>query len=94
MLKNIIKVVLSIAIFLFFTFAAFSQQRFKAGIVAGINAAQVDGDLAAGYNKIGLLGGLRVTTVLSNKFDVSLDFLYSQQGLCVGDFFLCFVENF
>ena len=35
------------------------RQRFKAGVIAGITAAQIDGDASAGYNKVGLQGGLR-----------------------------------
>ncbi len=56
------------------------QQRFKAGIVAGLNACQIDGDQLAGYDKIGLRTGVRSTILLNSKLDLSFDILYSQRG--------------
>jgi len=61
-------------------FGLTAQQRFKAGLVAGVNASQINGDNTGGYNKLGLLGGLRVITVLSEKSDVSIELAYSQRG--------------
>jgi hypothetical protein len=55
-------------------------QRFKAAAVFGVNLSQIDGDLLVGYNQPGINGGLEVTTVLTEKFDVSLEFLFSQKG--------------
>jgi len=55
-------------------------QRFKAGILAGFNTAQIDGDLSAGFNKFGIIGGLRGVTILSEKMELSLELLYSQRG--------------
>lgn len=57
-----------------------SDRRFKAGVVLGVNLSQIDGDALAGYNQPGLNGGLEVTTVLTDRFDVSLEFLFSQKG--------------
>ncbi len=53
---------------------------FKLGIVAGLNAAQVDGDALAGYNKLALLGGLRVVYRTSDKWMPSVGIFYSQKG--------------
>ena len=55
-------------------------QRFKAGLIVGMNAAQIDGDATAGYNKIGIRGGLRSTILLQDKMDIGIDILYSQRG--------------
>lgn len=55
-------------------------QRFRAGLVAGINLAQLDGDDLAGYNKFGFNVGGRVTTSLQDKWDISLELLFSQKG--------------
>lgn len=55
-------------------------QRFRAGIVAGLTAAQIDGDLSAGYNKLGLQAGLRGITRLSEHTDASVEILYAQRG--------------
>lgn len=71
---------------IFFTFlliataTVHAQQRFKAGLVFGINASQIKGDDSAGYNRLGLQGGLRAVTVLQDKLDLIIEMLYSQRG--------------
>ncbi|MFM7153100.1 MAG: hypothetical protein ACKOZV_03105, partial [Bacteroidota bacterium] len=60
--------------------AASAQQRFRAGAVAGLVASQIDGDLSAGYNKVGLQTGIRVTGLLTQKTEASMEFLFSQRG--------------
>ena len=54
--------------------------RFRAAVVGGLNAAQIDGDDLAGYNKPGLRGGLRAITYLTPKSDLVFDILYSERG--------------
>lgn len=56
------------------------QQRFKAGLLAGVTASQIDGDESAGYHKLGLQGGLRGVVILKPKQDASIEILYSQRG--------------
>ena len=63
-----------------FTQAANAQQRFRAGAVVGLTASQIDGDLSAGFNKLGLQAGLRVIGRLTKRTDASLEFLFSQRG--------------
>ena len=67
-------------LFLLCTPQSLSAQRFNAGFVLGLNASQIDGDNAAGYNKLGLSAGVRATTYLTDKADLSFDILYSQRG--------------
>ncbi|MBK7874113.1 MAG: PorT family protein [Saprospiraceae bacterium] len=55
-------------------------QRFVGGAVAGFNLSQIDGDLLAGFNKIGVNAGGKVAAVLSDRWQLSLELLYSQQG--------------
>ncbi|HEB61833.1 MAG TPA: PorT family protein [Bacteroidetes bacterium] len=55
-------------------------QRFKAGFVFGLNAAQLDGDDLAGFNKLGLQGGLRAEAKLKEKTRLSFEILFSQRG--------------
>lgn len=55
-------------------------QRFEGKLIAGGNLAQIDGDRLLGYNKAGLTGGVGVTTVLSERWKFSLEFLYNQIG--------------
>lgn len=56
------------------------ERRFKAAAVAGITASQIDGDLSAGYNKLGFQAGIRAVAVLGEKSDASIEFLFSQRG--------------
>lgn len=58
----------------------FAQPRFRAGAIVGLTASQIDGDLSAGYNKLGLQGGLRVIGRLTERTEASLEFLFSQRG--------------
>ena len=56
------------------------KQRFKAGLIAGVTASQIDGDASAGYHKVGLQGGLRGIIVLEEKQDFSIELLFTQRG--------------
>lgn len=55
-------------------------QRFKAGIIAGLTASQIDGDESAGYHKVGLQAGLKGVAILKPKQQASVEILYSQRG--------------
>jgi len=55
-------------------------QTFKAGVVLGFTASQINGDNDAGFNKPGLEGGLKSLVNISTKSDLSLELLYSQRG--------------
>ncbi|HHB78501.1 MAG TPA: PorT family protein [Saprospiraceae bacterium] len=56
------------------------DQRFMGGVIVGLNASQIDGDNAAGYNKAGLMVGLRGGAYLTEKASLTVDMLYSQRG--------------
>lgn len=64
----------------FFPILLLAQPRFRAGAVVGLTASQIDGDLSAGYNKIGLQGGLRVIARLKGRMETSMEILFSQRG--------------
>lgn len=57
-----------------------NAQRFKGGVLAGINASQVDGDSWAGYYKTGLLLGAFVNTEFRNNFGGQLEIKFSGKG--------------
>ncbi len=57
-----------------------AQNRFRGGIVAGFNAAQLDGDASAGYHKVGLSVGLRALIELKKRLDITTELLFSQRG--------------
>lgn len=75
---------LSLFIAGFFLFAviatAQNQRRFGAALEAGFTASQLDGDLSAGYNKLGLMAGLRGNINLREKTHASIGFLFAQRG--------------
>lgn len=56
------------------------SQAFDGGILLGLNASQIDGDLLAGYNKLGLTGGVYVAFPISEKLKLGMELLYSQRG--------------
>lgn len=68
------------ALFLTYSSVLMAQPRFKAGGIAGLTASQIDGDLSAGYNKLGLQAGLRVIARLKEHTESSIEFLFSQRG--------------
>jgi len=45
-----------------------------------MNACQIHGDAASGYNKPGITGGVVINARLSKKASIDLGFLYSQKG--------------
>jgi len=49
-------------------------------LIFGMNAAQINGDNYAGFNKAGIEGGLRATVRFSEKTDLGLELLFSQRG--------------
>lgn len=48
--------------------------------VVGVNASQIQGDLLAGFDKVGICGGLRGTVELKEPFGLSVELLYSERG--------------
>jgi len=55
-------------------------QGFNAAVLSGFNASQIDGDDLAGFNKLGLHGGLKLTYFIKPKIDLSTELLLSQRG--------------
>ena len=55
-------------------------QRFSAGILAGLNASQIDGDNLAGFDKLGLTGGIKTVMDFDSPWKINMEFLYSERG--------------
>ena len=62
------------------TFGVANAQTFKGGIIGGFNLSQIDGDELAGFNKIGINGGLYTSAVISERWQLSMELLFAQQG--------------
>lgn len=60
--------------------AAHAQARFSARAIAGLTASQIDGDISAGYHKVGVQAGLGVAARLKGKQSASVEFLFTQRG--------------
>ncbi|HMT00106.1 MAG TPA: porin family protein [Saprospiraceae bacterium] len=56
------------------------SQNFYGSMVLGVNASQIDGDNAAGFNKPGLTGGFKIDYPISASLDISAELLYSSRG--------------
>jgi hypothetical protein len=56
------------------------SQRFKGGILLGLNASQIDGDSWYGYNKAGLVAGAFVFTDFGEKWSAQMEIRYSGKG--------------
>ncbi|NJN35509.1 MAG: PorT family protein [Saprospiraceae bacterium] len=79
-MKNNLQLILLFLINCFIINDLDAQSRFRGGFVAGLNMAQLDGDNAAGYHKIGLSTGIRATIELGGRWEISTDILFSQRG--------------
>jgi len=55
-------------------------QIFHGGVLLGITASQVDGDSYAGYDKLGLQGGVFIKTSLAKSLDARLEIRYASRG--------------
>ena len=55
-------------------------QRFEAGATAGVNLSQLDGDKLAGFHLPGVSAGIQVDAILSERWRLGLEMLFSQQG--------------
>lgn len=53
---------------------------FKGSIVFGFNAAQLDGDLLAGYNHLGLNAGLKMAVPIKDRIDLNMEMIFCQKG--------------
>ncbi|MCB0639855.1 MAG: PorT family protein, partial [Lewinella sp.] len=71
---------LSLGLFFLTTGGLLRAQTFSAMVVGGFNLAQIDGDDLLGFRKLGVNAGLRANTHLSERWTISLEMLFSQQG--------------
>ncbi len=78
--KHTICLVISVIGLLFSVSGSLKAQRFSAGIVGGVNASQIDGDQLAGFDKLGLTGGLKAIVNFESAIDLHVEFLYSHRG--------------
>ncbi len=56
------------------------SERFSAGVLIGFNNAQMDGDFQAGFDKVGLMTGIRGIARITSQLDFNIEMLYSKKG--------------
>lgn len=71
---------LLVAICFLFILNVVVAQRFDAGLIAGFNASQVEGDEFKGYHKAGVLAGIFVQTDIAPAIVAGMEIKYSQKG--------------
>jgi hypothetical protein len=74
------KIIFISLLILLFASVIQAQQRFKAGLKAGISTSQVAGDTYSGFNKAGIDGGAFVTGKINEKWTAQLEIIYIQKG--------------
>jgi hypothetical protein len=57
-----------------------AQQVFRAGVMAGLNISQIEGDGFAGYNKAGPVFGIFVNTFFLDELAGQVEINYSSKG--------------
>jgi opacity protein-like surface antigen len=57
-----------------------SQQEFNAGLTAGLNISQIEGDGFAGYNKAGAALGIFANTFFMDELALQVEINYSSKG--------------
>ncbi|MEL6925525.1 MAG: outer membrane beta-barrel protein [Bacteroidota bacterium] len=57
-----------------------SAQTFSAGIIAGLNLSQIDGDSQTGYDKPGLVIGAKAIVKLNSRLSAVIELLLNQKG--------------
>ena len=67
-------------LFLVLTSSFALAQRFDGGILAGLNASQVEGDIYRGYHKPGIAAGFYVETDIAPAVFMAMEIKYSQKG--------------
>lgn len=74
-----IRKIILLSVFIFVSGIGFSQ-RFNAGILAGANGSQLDGDNNDGYHKFGYQAGAFVNLSVSPSSSFQLEMEYIQKG--------------
>jgi hypothetical protein len=57
-----------------------NSQRFSAGLFLALNNTQIDGDYFTGFDKKGIVGGIRGIVRLTPRINFNIEMLYSQKG--------------
>ncbi len=79
-MKQFYKISIKITIIFLFFASTISAQTFKSGAMLGFSGSQIDGDMQAGYNKLGAFAGVFVKTNFSKITGVKIELNYTGKG--------------
>lgn len=79
-MSKILKAACIVGLFLFSLGQKVAAQGFGGGLSVGMNAAQINGDSASGFNKVGLNAGVLINRKLNKSFSWQFELLYSRKG--------------
>ncbi len=85
-MKFLINTILLISLIHFCNYV--DAQGFTGGVIAGMNASQINGDESYGYNKVGALAGIRAGYRFPGRVTLEMELLYDQKGSKVGRRFI------
>ncbi|MEN0006376.1 MAG: porin family protein [Bacteroidota bacterium] len=94
-MKKVCYLLLTLFLITFITDDAFGQkrkrrkrvkQRFRAGVLAGVNISQIDGDLYSGFSKFNFQAGVYGTARFTYQTELVIELLYLGKGSRFGDF--------
>lgn len=69
-----------IFLFLITFFVAQAQNKFRAGLKAGLSTSQVEGDTYGGFNQYGFDGGATLNGKVNDKWSAQFEILFVQKG--------------
>lgn len=84
-MKKLFTAILICISFLVGKLEAQDDRTFEGNILIGFNLSQIDGDLLAGFNKIGLNAGARVGVSFSERWKASVGLQFAQGGSSFGN---------
>lgn len=53
---------------------------FAASAIIGTNFSQMNGDASSGFDKVGIMGGLRGSILFTERHQLNIELIYSQKG--------------
>lgn len=95
-MKKTLYILLPLLLLAFFADDAYGQrskrkrlkQRFHAGLLAGFNLSQIDGDLYTGFDKVNVQAGIFGTARFSHRTELVIELMYVGKGSKVGNYSL------
>lgn len=93
-MKTVIRTIACMVLFSTFTLRSLTAQNLGGGLILGLNASQVDGDLYGGFNRAGIHVGGFVNYAFSDVFHLQPELVFEQLGSADKNVGLIFKMNY